>query len=239
MATPTVLTPMKQRRDGVFSSHLAGGRMPLTPSPSTPRTQLVQDGASESIHNSNVNLMARFTRSISKTNVRDSPKSNIASRPSPRRTDTGVSDLSLTGTGPRASSSAKNTPSRTRRTATASVQRTPKRSQGKINYNAADRFVPNRNASEAVSSSGAAVKLERHSGEQTPKRTRSSASEGSAALASGAASAFDLGRPRLSTTDTSASLSLEGLSLNDRDDDEEDQERVGESCDGVEGTDHG
>jgi cell division cycle protein 20 (cofactor of APC complex) len=211
---------MKQRRDGVFSSHLAGGRMPLTPSPSTPRTQLVQEGASESIHNSNVNLMARFTRSISKTNVRDSPKSNIASRPSPRRTDTGVSDLSLTGTGPRASSSAKNTPSRTRRTATASVQRTPKRSQGKINYTAADRFVPNRTASEAISSAGAVVKLDRSSNDQTPRRPKSSASEGSATLAAGAASAFDLGRPHLSTADTT--LSLEGLSLNDREDDDED-----------------
>jgi hypothetical protein len=136
MATPSVhLTPIKQRRDGVFSTRLAGGRMPLTPSPQTPRTQLVRDGANESIHNSSANLMARFTRSISKTNVRDSPKSNIASRPSPRRTDNGFADLSLTGTGPRPSSSAKNTPSRTRRTA--SVQRTPKRSQGKINYTAA------------------------------------------------------------------------------------------------------
>jgi len=218
MATPTVLTPIK-RRDGVFSNRLAGGRMPLTPSPSTPRTQLVQDGASESIHNSNVNLMARFTRSISKTNVRDSPKSNIASRPSPRRADTGVSDLSLTGTGPRASSSAKNTPSRTRRTV--SVQRTPKRSQGKINYTAADRFVPNRTASEAISSAGAVVKLDRSSGDQTPRRPKSSASEGSATLAAGAASAFDLGRPHLSTADTT--LSLEGLSLNDREDDDDDE----------------
>lgn len=129
MATSSVhLTPVK-RRDGVFSTRLAGGRMPLTPSPQTPRTQLVHDGTNESIHNSNVNLMARFTRSISKTNVRDSPKSNIASRPSPRRTDTGFTDLSLTGTGPRASSSAKNTPSRTRRAG--SVHRTPKRAQGK------------------------------------------------------------------------------------------------------------
>jgi cell division cycle protein 20 (cofactor of APC complex) len=219
MATSSVhLTPIK-RRDGVFSTRLAGGRMPLTPSdsPQTPKGQLVHEGANESIHNSNVNLMARFTRSISKTNVRDSPKSNIASRPSPRRTDNSSNDLTLTGTGPRASSSAKNTPSRTRRTA--SVHRTPKRSQGKINYTAADRFVPNRNTSEAISSSGAVVKLERHSGDQTPKRSKSSA-DGSTTLAAGAASAFDLGRPHLSTADTT--LSLEGLSLNDDDDEEDD-----------------
>jgi cell division cycle protein 20 (cofactor of APC complex) len=216
MATPSVhLTPIKQRRDGVFSTRLAGGRMPLTPSPQTPRMQLVHDGANESIHNSNANLMARFTRSISKTNVRDSPKSNIASRPSPRRTDNSFADLSLTGTGPRPSSSAKNTPSRTRRAA--SVHRTPKRTQGKINYTAADRFVPNRNTSEAISSSGAVVKLV---GEQTPKRSKSSAADGSATLAAGAASAFDLGRPHLSAQD--ATLSLEGLSLNDNDEDDED-----------------
>lgn len=219
MATTTVITPVK-RRDGIFSTRFAGGRAALTPSPQTPRTQVIQD-AGESIHHGNVNLMSRFTRSVSKTNVRDSPKSNIAKH-SPRRVELGTSDFTLTGTGPRpAATSAKNTPSRTRGARAGSQHRTPKRSQGKINYNAADRFIPNRNASEAISSSGAAVKLDHHSGEQTPgRRPRSSASDGSSVLAAGASSAFDLGRPS-SSSDNAAGLSLEGLSLRDSGDDED------------------
>jgi len=216
MATTSVLTPIK-RRDGIFSTRLAGGRLPLTPSPKTPRTHLVQE-QTESIHHGNANLLARFSRSVSKTNVRDSPKSNIASRPSPRRTETGLSDFTLTGTGPRPSTakSAKNTPSRSRSDRTGSVHRTPKRTQSKVNYTAADRFIPNRNASEAISSSGAAVKLDN---EQTPgRRPRSSANDGSAVLA---ASAFDLARSHSTSSDATASLSLEGLNLNDNDEDDE------------------
>jgi len=221
MATASVLTPIK-RRDGIFSTRFAGGRAPLTPSPNTPRTQVVQE--TESIHHGNANLLSRFSRSVSKTNVRDSPKSNIASRPSkdsPRRLDLGASDFTLTGTGPRPSTatSAKNTPSRSRSGRTGSVHRTPKRTHSRINYTAADRFIPNRTASEAISTSGAAVKLA--DTEQTPgRRPRSSASDGSAVLAASAASAFDLGRPH-STSDASASLSLEGLSLNDSNEDDE------------------
>jgi len=222
MATTSVQTPLK-RRDGIFSTRLAGGRMPLTPSPKTPRTQVIQE-PQESIHHGNANLMARFSRSVSKTNVRDSPKSNIASRPSPRRADRDLSDFTLTGTGPRPSTaSAKNTPSRQRTSRATSVHRTPKRSQGKINYTAADRFVPNRTASEAISSNGAAVKLDN---EQTPRRPKSSASDGSAVLAAGAASAFDLGRH---TSSSSESLSLEGLSINDREQDDEDDESAPKS----------
>ncbi|WPH05012.1 WD repeat-containing protein slp1-like protein [Acrodontium crateriforme] len=218
MATTSVLTPIK-RRDGIFSTRLAGGRLPLTPSPKTPRSHLIQQ--EESIHHGNANLLSSFSRSISKTNVRDSPKSNIASRPSresPRRLDFN-SDFTLTGTGPRPSTatSAKNTPSRAKSGRTGSVHRTPKRTQSKVNYTAADRFIPNRTASEAISTSGAAVKLDN---EQTPgRRPRSRARDGSAVLAASAASAFDLGR----TSDPTATLSLEGLSLSDRDDDEDDE----------------
>ena len=228
MATASVLTPVKSRRDGIFSTRLAGGRAPLTPSPKTPRTQVVQDAGpqAESIHHGNANLMSRFSRSVSKTNVRDSPKSNIASRPSrdsPRRLDQTLSDFTLTGTGPRpgTATSAKNTPSRSRNGRANSVHRTPKRSQNNINYKAADRFIPNRTASEAITTSGAAVKLDN---EQTPeRRPKSSASEGSAALAAGAASAFDLGRPHnSSSSDPTATLSLEGLILNDNNEDDED-----------------
>lgn len=219
MASTSVLTPIK-RRDGIFSTRFAGGRVPLTPSPKTPRTtHVVQE---ESIHHGNANLISRFSRSVSKTNVRDSPKSNIVSRPSPRRLDTSVSDFTLTGTGPRPSTatSAKNTPSRSRSGRATSVHRTPKRTQSKVNYTAADRFIPNRTASEAISTSGAAVKLS----EQTPnRRPKSGASDGSAALAAGAASAFDLGRHTSSSSDATASLSLEGLNLNDNNEDDEDE----------------
>ncbi|KAI7086037.1 cell division cycle protein-like protein Cdc20 [Hortaea werneckii] len=228
MATPSVLTPIKSRRDGIFSTRLAGGRAPLTPSPKTPRTQHVVAEPSESIHHGNVNLRSHFQRSVSKTNVRDSPKSNLVtrSRESPRRIDSGVSDYTLTGTGPRPSTatSAKNTPSRSRSSRNGSAHRTPKRTQSKVNYTAADRFIPNRNASEAITSTGAAVKLGEN--DQTPgRRPKSSASDGSAALAAGAASAFDLGRTHSSSSDAAASLSLDRLRLND-DNDEDDEDEA-------------
>ncbi|KAF2483584.1 WD40-repeat-containing domain protein [Neohortaea acidophila] len=221
MATVSVITPIKLRRDGIFSTRLAGGRAPLTPSPKTPRPQAVQEPA-ESIHHGNANLMSRFSRSVSKTNVRDSPKSNIASRPSqhsPRRLDQFTSDFTLTGTGPRPSTatSAKNTPSRSRLGRSGSVHRTPKRSQSNINYKAVDRFIPNRTASEAITTSGAAAKLDN---EHTPaRRPKSSASEGSAVLA---ASAFDYGRSHSSSADPTGTLSLDGLNLNDSNEDDED-----------------
>lgn len=221
MATSSVITPIK-RRDGIFSTRFAGGRVPLTPSPKTPRTQVVQE-PTESIHHGNANLLARFSRSVSKTNVRDSPKSNIAgrsSRDSPRRVDQATSDFTLAGTGPRPSTaiSAKNTPARARSGRSGSVHRTPKRTQSKVNYTAADRFIPNRTASEGILTSGAAVKLD---GEQTPaRRPRSSASDGSATLAANTASVFDFGRPHTSSSDA-ASLSLDGLNLHDSHDDED------------------
>ncbi|KAK4950886.1 WD repeat-containing protein slp1 [Elasticomyces elasticus] len=215
MATLSVATPLKCR-DSIFSTRFAGGRAPLTPSPKTPRyvQAIPQDAGvqTESIHHSNANLMARFSRSVSKTNVRDSPKSNIAARPSPRRTDLGISDFALTGTGPRPSSatSAKNTPSRPRVGRAGSVHRTPKRTQSKVNYTAADRFIPNRTASEAISTSGAAVKLD---GEQTPgRRPKSSASSDG--------SAFDIGR-HPSSNDATSTFSFEGLSLSDRNEDDD------------------
>ncbi|KAK4555723.1 WD repeat-containing protein slp1 [Recurvomyces mirabilis] len=228
IADMEVITPIK-RRDGIFSTRFAGGRVPLTPSPKTPRTQVIsQEVQTESIHHANASLMSRLQRSVSKP-TRESPKSNIATRPSrdsPRRIDLGLSDFTLTGTGPRPSTatSAKNTPSRARHGRASSTHRTPKRTQSKVNYTVADRFIPNRTASEAISTSGAAVKLD--SNEQTPgRRPKSSASgDGSAVLAASAASAFDIGRPHSSSSrDASAGLSLEGLSLDDGQEDDEDE----------------
>ena len=203
MASTSVITPIK-RRDGIFSTRFAGGRVPLTPSPQTPRQQNLDTGVpTESIHRGN-NLLARFSRSASKTNVRDSPKSNIARQThnSPRRLDLGLSDWILTGTGPVAST--KATPSRSR-----SV-RSVKSGKTKINYSAADRFVPNRTTSEATKTNGVS-KLDKES-----SRPKSSSSEGSSVLASNAATAFDLGG-RGSEDD--ATLAFENLNLDDDDED--------------------
>ncbi|KAF2246450.1 cell division cycle protein-like protein Cdc20 [Trematosphaeria pertusa] len=198
MASPAVLTPVKSR-SSVFSTRTAGGRMPLTPSPRTPRTQTPDAQAHESLHGGN--FMSRLQRSISKT-TRDSPKSNIArATNSPRRLELGVSEWSLTGTG----NTSTKTPAKSKRDGTLRSRPTKTR----IAYNAADRFIPNRTASDAICNVGTG-KLDL---DQRPKS--SSTGEGSTVLAN-AASAFDLGG-RGSEEDVT--LSLEGLSLED--DDEE------------------
>jgi cell division cycle protein 20 (cofactor of APC complex) len=198
MASTAVLTPVKSR-SSVFSTRTAGGRMPLTPSPRTPRTQTPDVQAHESIHGGN--LMSRFQRSISKT-TRDSPKSNIARiAQSPRRLELGVSEWSLTGTG---TTTSTKTPAKSKKES--AIRSRPTKTR--ITYNSADRFIPNRTASEAICNVGTG-KLDL---DQRPKS--SSTGEGSTVLAS-AASAFDLGG-RGSEEDVT--LSLEGLNI---DDDEE------------------
>ncbi|KAF2735741.1 meiosis-specific APC/C activator protein AMA1 [Polyplosphaeria fusca] len=203
MATPAVLTPVKSR-SSIFSTRTAGGRMPLTPSPRTPRTQNLDGNApQESLHGGN-NLMSRFMRSASKT-TRDSPKSNIARQTnSPRRLEVGVSDWTLTGTG---NTTTTKTPAKSKKDST--LRSRPNKTR--IAYNAADRFIPNRTASEAICNVGTG-KLDL---DQRPKSS-SATSEGSTVLAN-AASAFDLGG-RGSEDD--ATLSLEGLSLEDDEDEE-------------------
>lgn len=191
------MTPIK-RRDGIFSTRFAGGRTPLTPSPSSARRQHNVDASSrqESIHRPS-SLFSRFTRSASKTNVRDSPKSSIAqaSRSSPRRLDLGVSDFALTGTGATVSTGIKATPSRSR-----SV-RTSKPTKTRINYSSADRFVPNRSASIDKDSS----------------RAKLSSVEVPSVLSS--TSNFDIDSR---ANDVDAFLALDNLNL---DDDEEEKER--------------
>lgn len=88
----------------------------------------------------------------------------------------------------------------------------------RIAYSAADRFIPNRTASEAICNSGA--KLET----TTPKRRPRSAHEGSSVLASSAAhaGAFDAVGGR-GADDETATLTLDGLSLRASDEDEEDE----------------
>jgi cell division cycle protein 20 (cofactor of APC complex) len=196
MASPAVLTPVKSR-SSVFSTRTAGGRMPLTPSPRTPRTQTPDAQAHESIHGGN--FMSRIQRSISKT-ARDSPKSNIARVNSPRRVaDLAVSEWTLTGTG--------NTTKTPKAKKDSTLRSRPTKTR--IAYNAADRFIPNRTASDAICNVGTG-KLDL---DQRPKS--SSTGEGSSVLAT-AAGAFDLGG-RGSEDD--ATLSLEGLTLDDDEDD--------------------
>jgi cell division cycle protein 20 (cofactor of APC complex) len=198
MASPAVLTPVKSR-SSVFSTRTAGGRMPLTPSPHTPRTQTPDLQPHESIHGGN--FMSRLQRSISKT-THNSPKSNIARISSPRRVELGVSEWALTGTG----TTSTKTPAKAKKDGIVRARPTKTR----IAYNAADRFIPNRTASDAICNVGSG-KLGL---DQRPKS--SSTGDGSSVLAT-AASAFDLGG-RGSEDD--ATLSLEGLTL---DDDEEDR----------------
>jgi cell division cycle protein 20 (cofactor of APC complex) len=141
MASSAVLTPVKSR-SSVFSTRTAGGRMPLTPSPRTPRTQTPDAQAHESIHGGN--FMSRLQRSISKT-TRDSPKSNIARVNSPRRVDLSVSEWTLTGTG----HTSTKTPKAKKDGA---IRSRPTKTR--IAYNAADRFIPNRTSSDAICNAG-------------------------------------------------------------------------------------
>src|SRR5436190_2388158 len=131
MATASVSTPLKSHH-GIFSTKTAGGRMPLTPSPRARTASLATNtsshsspftpprqaydtsrGTSQSVYGGN--LASHFARSVSRSvsrgNYRDSPKSNIAkNRNSPRHLELCVSDWTLTGTGP----SAFQTPSKER-----------------------------------------------------------------------------------------------------------------------------
>ncbi|KAH7138392.1 WD40-repeat-containing domain protein [Dendryphion nanum] len=202
MASTSVLTPVKSR-SSVFSTRTAGGRMALTPSPRTPKRSSDVPGAHDSIHGGS--FLSRLQRSVTKTN-RESPKSNIARTHTPKRLELGVSEWSLTGTG--TTTAPTKTPAKAKKDTTIRARPTKTR----IAYNAADRFIPNRTASEAIRNSGTG-KLDL---DQRPKSGKSSsvASEGSTVLAT-AASAFDVGG-RGSEEDVT--LALDALNL---DDDEE------------------
>ncbi len=176
--------------------------MALTPSPCTPTRQSTEQSLFPQGPINGGNLMSRFSRSISKHTVRDSPKSNIA-RPakSPRRLDIGVSEWALTGTG----STVKHSPCR--------VRARPTKSSIRVAYNAADRFIPNRTASDAICNVGSG-KLDFDSCRPKTSSSMSSAAEGSSILAN-AASAFEIGGRGAESDPT---LSLEGLSLDDDED---------------------
>lgn len=217
MATATVSTPLKSHH-GLFSSKTAGGRMPLTPSPrsrttsiatnvsnhSSPFTPPRQSSDSTYVATQSVyggNLSSHFARSISRTvsrTHRDSPKSNIAkTRKSPRHLELGVSDWTLTGTGP----ATGQTPTKKKET---SFRSRTSKTTIRLPHNTADRFIPNRSASEGLATAGTA-KPDEH---QRPKT-----SEGSAVLAN-AASAFHIGSRE---NDDDIASALENLGLDDHD----------------------
>lgn len=152
-------------------------------------------GATDSLFSCSA-ASAQFARSMSKTSIRDSPKSNIArGTQSPRRLALGTSEWTLTGTGP----GVKATPSKARKECT--VRPRPTKTAVKVNYNDVDRFVPSRSASESVMTSGT---IKSHMDTNTKTKSTS--------VLSGSMGAFDMGR-HASVDDAMAAL--EGLDLDD------------------------
>ncbi|KAI0405779.1 WD40 repeat-like protein [Xylaria palmicola] len=199
MASAAVSTPLKSHK-GLFSSRVAGGRMPLTPSPRqrtatatvpansspyTPEKYHETTRPSKSVYGGN--LSSHFAKSTSRSSHRDSPKSNIARAvTTPRKAlELGVSDFTLVGTGHTKTPSNKKASLR---------QKTNKTT---LTY-AADRFIPNRSNSSAIANIGSG-KLD----VQDRSRPKTSNGESSSVLSS--------------ATDA-AIASLEGLNINDDDD---------------------
>lgn len=194
--------------------------MPLTPSPHTRRASVASNHSSpftpprqsadaakdnsRSVYGGN--LSSYFAKSVAKTSktYRESPKSNIArTRKSPRHLELGVSDWSLTGTGP---SSGQSPSSKERVRKEVSARTRSGKTTVRIAHNAGDRFIPNRSASEGLTTTGTAKPEEN-------QRPKTGSSEGSAVLAS-AASAFDIGG-RGGDDDLTAALENLGLEDND------------------------
>ena len=187
--------------------------MPLTPSPRTRTTSLAVNTSNhsspftpprqnaESRHASQpyaTNVSSYFARSASRTH-RDSPKSNIVkTKNSPRHLELGVSDWTLTGTGP----TIGQTPSKSRSRKDGALR--TRSTKTTIRVDAGDRFIPNRTASEGLSTAGSGKG-------DADQRPRTGNGEGSAVLAN-AASAFDLGGH---SVEDDATAALEGLNLED------------------------
>ncbi|TGJ87559.1 hypothetical protein E0Z10_g1172 [Xylaria hypoxylon] len=203
MASVAVSTPLKSHK-GLFSTRLAGGRMPLTPSPRqrtatstvavnsspfTPETYHDVSRPSKSVYGGN--LSSHFAKST-RSSHRDSPKSNIARCvASPRKAlELGVSDFTLVGTGN------TKTPTATKIKKAPLRQKTNKTT---LTY-AADRFIPNRSNSSAIANVGSG-KLD----VQDKSRPKTSSNSESSSI--------------LSSATDAALASLEGLSINDDDDD--------------------
>lgn len=216
MATATVSTPLKSHH-GIFSSRTAGGRMPLTPSPRTRTTTLANNVSRQSSpftpprqsqgavkcptqSGCSTNVSSYFSKSAARHAHRSSPKSNIArSANSPRRLELGVSEWTLTGTG----STTGQTPSKERARKEGGLRAKTAKTTLRLAHNAADRYIPNRTASEALATPGRA-KLDTEL-----QRPRTTGNDGSSILAN-AASAFDVGG-RGAEDDAIAALERLGL----------------------------
>ncbi|KAK7999903.1 hypothetical protein PG990_012503 [Apiospora arundinis] len=208
MASVVVSTPLKSHT-GLFCSRTAGGRMPLTPSPSqrqvtasnvdsspfTPerKSSDVTRPSNKSVYGGNLSShFAKASRSH-----RDSPKANPtlpARLRLPRKAlELGVSNFTLVGTG---NNKTKTTPpSGAAKPKKVSVRK-QQSSKTTVTY-AADRFIPNRSNSSAIANAGSG-KLDIQD-KQRPK----SSNESSAVLSSAADEAI---------------AALEGLNINDDDD---------------------
>lgn len=188
--------------------------MPLTPSPKfSPKPQSQHRLAKEtppSIH-----TIPIFAQATGKSTARKSIKSNIA-RNSPRSLELGVSEWTLTGTPSKASSHSGALRPGVK-------ARAHNKAGVRIAYNAADRFIPNRAASDAICNVGTG-KIEHR-----PKSSHSqTSSAGSSILASSAAtagSAFDIGRG----AEDDVTSALDGLTIADRDDDADEGNGNGKS----------
>ncbi|TRX93836.1 hypothetical protein FHL15_005218 [Xylaria flabelliformis] len=202
MASAAVSTPIKSHK-GLFSSRVAGGRMPLTPSPrqrtanntitvnSSPCTpDRYHDAARPGKSVYGGNLSQHFAKSNTRSSHRDSPKSNIArSVATPRKAlELGVSDFTLVGTG--------NTKTPSTKTKKAAPLR-QKSNKTTLTY-AADRFIPNRSTSSAIANVGSGkLDVQDRSRPKTSNNTEPSSI--------------------LSSATDAAIASLEGLSLDDED----------------------
>ncbi|ODA77552.1 hypothetical protein RJ55_07181 [Drechmeria coniospora] len=207
MATAAVSTPLKSHK-GLFSSRTAGGRMPLTPSPrlssantsvsinlpSSPSPYTAEGQATNDYRAASKsstyggNLLSHVSRSGAKPGHRESPKFNIARAvQTPRRAlELGVSDFTLTGTG--------KTPASSKSRKTQLWQKLQKTT---LSYGA-DRFIPNRGASSAISNVGSS-KLAASDRQRGKNRDVDSSSV-------------------LSSAADDAAAALEGLNINDDDD---------------------
>lgn len=194
------LTPSPNTRASAATPQASSHDSPFTP----PRQAEAGRSQSQSVYGGN--LSSHFAKSVAKSSRtlhRDSPKSNIArTRKSPKHLELGVSDWSLTGTGPSSSQS----PSKERSRRDVSSRARPGKTTMRITHNAGDRFIPNRAASEGLATSGAAKPEEN-------QRPKTSGNEGSTVLAS-AASAFDI-NGRGSEEDLTAALENLGLEDNE------------------------
>ena len=182
--------------------------MPLTPSPRARTASAVTNVSAtspstprgESIHKRDP--AAFFHRSVSRSvsKFQYSPKSNIIkSRQSPKHLELGVSEWTLTGTGPSTS-----TPSREKARKDNALRSRSGKTTIRVPQNAGDRFIPNRSASEGLKTAGSAKADEN-------TRPKTSGADGSTVLAN-AASAFDISARGADADITSA---MDNLGLED------------------------